>query len=175
MATEQAVEAMEHGSSGLPQLDFNTWPSQIIWAAVALVLLYQLLNRIALPRISGILEERADAIADDLDRAEDFRAKAAEAEAAYDRALAEARAKAQAIAAETRAQIQAQVDEAMAKADAQIAERTAASETRIAEIRAEADASVSTVATDTVTALLQKLLPEAADSAAAESAVKARL
>ncbi|MEM6943428.1 MAG: F0F1 ATP synthase subunit B', partial [Pseudomonadota bacterium] len=61
---EAAIAAMEAGTSGLPQLDFNTWPSQIIWAAVALVLLYQLLAKQAIPRISGILEERADTIAD---------------------------------------------------------------------------------------------------------------
>ncbi|MEM9763640.1 MAG: F0F1 ATP synthase subunit B' [Pseudomonadota bacterium] len=173
--TDAAIDAMEHGSSGLPQLDFNTWPSQIIWAAVALYALYWLLSRYAIPRISGIIEERADTIADDLDRAEEFRRRAHEAEDAYDRALAEARSKAQAIAAETRAEVQKEIDAAMAKADAEIAARAAESEKRIGEIRAQASEAASEVANEVADALIGRLLPEAQNADAIKSAVKARI
>ncbi|MEL6198425.1 MAG: F0F1 ATP synthase subunit B' [Pseudomonadota bacterium] len=176
MATDTAAEnGAEHGSAGLPQLDFDTWPSQIIWTAVALVVLYQLMTNYALPRISGILEERADAIADDLDRAEDFSMRADEAAAAYDKALADARAKAKAISEETRAEIQKDVDAAMAKADAEISARAAESEKRIGEIQAEAAANVEVVAKETAAALVGKLLPDAHDQAAVDAAVTARL
>ena len=180
MASETAGELLHeaaepHGSGGLPQLDFDTWPSQIFWLAVALIALYQLMSKIALPRISSVLEERADAIADDLDRAEEFKRKAEEAQAAYDRALAEARAKAQAIAAETRAQIQAQVDAEMTRADAEISARAAESETRIREIRDSAMASVEAVATETAGAVVEAVLPDLSDPQAVESAVKAEL
>ncbi|MEL6335724.1 MAG: F0F1 ATP synthase subunit B' [Pseudomonadota bacterium] len=174
-AESDAIEAMEHGSSGLPQLDFNTWPSQIIWTAAALWLLYYLLNNYALPRISGILEERADAVADDLDRAEEFEMKAQEASGAYDQALADARSKAQAIAAETRAEIQKEVDAAMAKADAEISARAAESEKRIGEIQAEATANVEAVAKDTAVALVAKFLPELQDQGAVDAAVTSRI
>ncbi|MBK0401006.1 F0F1 ATP synthase subunit B' [Limibaculum sp. M0105] len=179
MATETVGEliheaAEPHASGGLPQLDFATWPTQIFWLAVALVVLYYLMSRVALPRISETLEERADAIADDLDKAEEFRRRAADAEKAYEQALAEARSKAQAIAAETRAEIQTQVDAALAKADAEISARTAESEKRIREIRDEAAAAVITVATDTAGALIDAVLPEAQDAKAVASAVKAR-
>lgn len=179
MATETAAHGAEaadaaHGAVGLPQLDFTTWPSQIFWLAVAMVVLYHLMSRIALPRISETLEERADAIADDLDRADEFRRRAAEAEKAYDQALADARAKAQAIAAETRAGIQAQVDAAIAKADAEISARTAESEKRIREIRDEASVAVIAVATDTAGALIDAILPEAQNAEAVVAAVKAR-
>ncbi|MEL6768958.1 MAG: F0F1 ATP synthase subunit B' [Pseudomonadota bacterium] len=173
--TEAAIDAMEHGSSGLPQLDFNTWPSQVIWAAVALFVLYKVLARYAIPRISGIIEERADTIADDLDRAEEFRRRAHEAEEAYDRALAEARSKAQAIAAETRAEVQKEIDAAMAKADAEIAARAAESEKRIGEIRAQASEAASEVASEVAEALVGRLLPEAQNADAIKSAVKARI
>lgn len=77
MATHDVVEAVEalaeEAEKGLPQLDFTSFPSQIFWLAVTGLVLFQLMNKVALPRISSVLEERADAIADDLDRAEDFR------------------------------------------------------------------------------------------------------
>jgi F-type H+-transporting ATPase subunit b len=173
MATENSAEA--GGSTGLPQLDFDTWPSQIFWLAVSLVILYRLMTTIALPRISGVLEERADKIADDLDRAEEFRRKAEEAQAAYDRALAEARSKAQAIAAETRAEIQKEVEAEMAKADEEISARAAESERRIREIRESALASVEEVATETAGAVVETLMPDLADRKAVARAVKAEL
>lgn len=166
---------VESGSTGLPQLDFSTYPSQIFWLVVSLVVLYFLMTKIALPRIATVLEERADAIADDLDKAEEFKQKAEEAEKAYDQALADARAKSQEIAAETRAEIQRDVDAAMAKADAEIAARTAEGEKRIAEIRTNAMAAVEEVAGDTANAIVEAVMPDAADADALKAAVAARL
>jgi len=174
-AANAAGAAVEHASSGLPQLDFTSFPTQIFWLVVTIVVLFQLMNKIALPRIASVLEERADAIADDLDRAEEFKQKAAEAEAAYQQALAEARAKAQAIAAEARAEIQKDVDAAMARADAEISARTAESEKRIREIRDSAKAAVAEVANDTAGAIVEAVLPDVMDAAAVEAAVRARL
>lgn len=169
-----AAEAAHAAGSGLPQLDPTTYPSQIFWLIVGLVVLYQLMAKVALPRIAAVLEERADAVADELDRAEEFRRKAAEAEAAYEQALAEARARAQAIAAETRAKIQKQVEAAMAKAEEEIARRTAESERRIAEIRASAADAVREVAEEAARTIVETLLPEALDPEAVRKAVLAR-
>ncbi len=171
---DAAEEAAKKGG-GLPQLDFSTFPSQIFWLAVTVIVLFWLMNKIALPRIAEVLEERADAIADDLDRAEEFKRKAAEAEEAYQQALAEARAKAQAIAAETRAEIQKDVDAAMARADAEISARSAESEKRIREIRASAMEAVEEVATDTAGAVIESILPDVMDADAVKSAVQSRL
>jgi len=175
VAHDAAEAAAEHASGGLPQLDFTTFPSQIFWLAVTCFVLFQLMNKVALPRIASVLEERADAIADDLDRAEEFKRKAAEAEAAYQQALTDARAKAQGIAAETRAEIQKDVDAAMAKADAEISARAAESEKRIREIRDSAMAAVAEVANDTAGAVVDAVMPDVMDAAAVKAAVKARL
>jgi len=167
MATPtDAGAAAGNGATGLPQLDFTTFPSQIFWLAVACFVLFQLMTKVALPRIASVLEERADAIADELDRAEEFRRKAAEAEEEYNQALADARAKAQSIAAETRAEIQKEIDEAMAKADAEIAARSKESEKRIEEIRESAAAAVREVAEDAAGEIIARLMPEAKDDKA---------
>lgn len=174
-AASAASESAKNGSGGLPQLDTATFPSQIFWLVVAIVVLFLLMSRVALPRIASVLEERADAIADDLDKAEEFRRKAEEAEAAYDQALIDARSKAQEIAAETRAGIQKEVDAAIAKADAEIAARTAEGEKRIAEIRENAKASVNEVANDTALAVVNAVFAGAADDDTVKAAVAAQL
>lgn len=170
-----AAEGGEHAKGGLPQLNFDTFPSQIFWLIVAMVVLFLLMSRVALPRIASVLEERADAIADDLDAAEEFKRKALEAEAAYEQALADARAKAADIAAETRAEIQKDVDAATAKADAEISARAAEGEKRIAEIRDSAMAAVEEVAQETAQAVVDVVMPDVADSDAVKAAVNSRL
>jgi F-type H+-transporting ATPase subunit b len=176
-AADAAAHGGGHGASagGMPQLDFSTWPSQIFWLLVALVALYFILSRVALPRIAGVLEERQDAIEDDLDRAAEFKRRAALAEIAYEAALADAKAKANGIAAEARAAIQKELDAAIAKADAQIAAKAAESEKRIGEVRAGALAAVEAVALDTAGALVDALAPGSADPAAVRAAVDAQL
>ncbi|WP_371037205.1 MULTISPECIES: F0F1 ATP synthase subunit B' [unclassified Rhodosalinus] len=163
----------EAGATGLPQLDFSTFPNQIFWLVVTLLAIYYILTRIALPRIASVLAERSGSITNDLAAAEDLKAKAAEAEKAYEKALADARAEAQKIIGEAKAEIQADVDAATRRADAEIAEKTAESEKAIAEIRENAAQSVQDVARDTVGAVLSAVGADA-DDAEIEKALAAR-
>ena len=68
----------------MPQLDFSHFPNQIFWLVVALVVIYLILSKVALPRIGSILAERQGTITNDIAAAEDLKQKAVEAEAAYD-------------------------------------------------------------------------------------------
>jgi len=146
-----------HAAPGMPQLDFSSFPNQIFWLVVTLVVIYLVLSRVALPRIGSILSERQGTITNDIAAAEDLKAKALEAEEAYNKALAEARSEALNIAAEARAEIQADLNKAIAKADAEISARTAESEKAIGEIRASALEAVEVVATDTASEIISVL------------------
>lgn len=177
MATEThdaAGTAAEAGGAGMPQLDPTTFGNQIFWLLVALVAIYFILSRIALPRIAGILAERNGTITNDLAAAQDLKVKAGEAEAAYEKALADARAEAQNIAAETRAVIQADLDAAIAKADAEISAKAAESEKAILEIKAGAREAVETVAKDTAGEIVSAL-GASSDAGAINDAVAAQL
>ncbi|MEM6384624.1 MAG: F0F1 ATP synthase subunit B' [Pseudomonadota bacterium] len=160
-------------AAGLPQLDVTTFSNHIFWLVVTLVAIYIILSKVALPRIASVLAERQGTITNDLAAAEDLKAKALEAEEAYNKALAEARAEANRIAAETKAEMQVEIDEAMAKADAEIAARTAESEARIAEISDGAAAAIKTVAKDTATAVVAALGVDV-DAASIDAAIAAR-
>jgi F-type H+-transporting ATPase subunit b len=179
MAAEETGHAAEAAGAaghavGMPQLDFATWPNQIFWLVVALVAIYFILTRIALPRIAAVLAERSGTIINDLSAAEELRARAVEAEKVYNEALATARTEAGKIVAKARAEIQADLDAATARADAEISERTAVSEARIAEVRAGAIESVTEVAGDVAAELVAVLGGKAAARDVA-AAVAARL
>lgn len=175
--TEEAATAAGHAaekSSGMPQLDFSTFPNQIFWLIVTLAVLYWVLSRIALPRIASVLSDRQGAITGDLMAAEEFKQKAKEAEAAYDKALADARTEAHKIVEANRAEIQKELDTAIAHADSEIAARTAESEKRIREIRDSAATDARDVARE-VTAELVRSFGGTVDQGAVDGAVEKRL
>jgi F-type H+-transporting ATPase subunit b len=159
MADDATTGAAAGGEAGIPQLEFATFPNQIFWLVVALVAIYFILSRVALPRIASVLAERQGTLTNDLAAAEDLKRQAAEAEEAYNKALADARAEAQKIAEETRAGIQAELNEAIARADEEIAAKSAESEKRIAEIEAGAMASIEEVARDVAADVVHAVAP----------------
>ena len=55
----------------MPQLDFSTFLPQIFWLFISLSFLYIVLSRYALPRVSDVIEERKDIIAQDIDSAKE--------------------------------------------------------------------------------------------------------
>lgn len=183
MATEtnsagltDAAAGVDHAASapGMPQLDFSTWGNQIFWLVLALLATYFILSRVALPRIGAVLAERQGTITNDIAAAEDLKARAIEAEAAYDKALIDARAEAQLIVTKARADIQGDLDAAIAKADAEIAAKSAESEKAIADIRASAMENVKEVAKDTAQEIVAAL-GGTADAGTVETAVTARM
>ncbi len=160
---------------GMPQLDPAFAGNLIFWFCITMVVLFWILNKIALPRISGIIEDRHTAIANDLDQAAALKQQAVEAEEAYNQALADARAESQRISAETKAGIQADLDVAIAKADAEIAAKTAESAGRIDEIRASAMKSVKEVAGDAVGDIVSAVAPVKADAKTLKAAITSRM
>lgn len=172
MATE--AKDVAESAPGMPQLDFATFPNQIFWLLVTLVVIYFVLSRIALPRIGAVLAERQGTITNDVAAAEELKQKAVGAEAAYEKALADARAEAGRIVADAKADIQADLDKELAKADTKIAAKAAESEKAIAEIRATSAASVKAVAKDTAKELVVALGGKA-DAKTITAAINARM
>ncbi len=78
----------------MPQLDITLYPPQIIWLVISFVLLYLAMAKLALPRISEVLEKRCDRIDGDLDKAVVLKDEADEVLAAYEQSMAEAKAQA---------------------------------------------------------------------------------
>ncbi|WP_299876367.1 F0F1 ATP synthase subunit B' [uncultured Sulfitobacter sp.] len=173
MATETHSAAAD-AAPGMPQLDFSTWGNQIFWLVLALIATYLILSRVALPRIGAVLAERQGTITNDIAAAEDLKAKAVDAEEAYNKALVDARAEAQRIVAETKAEIQADLDTAIAKADGEIAAKAAESQKAIEEIRAGAMDSVKVVAKDTAKEIIAAMGGKA-DAKTVTAAVTARM
>ena len=174
VVAETNVAEVAEEAVGMPQIDFTSFPNQIFWLVITLVVIYFVLSRVALPRIESVLAERQGVITNDIAAAEELKLKAIEAEEIYNKALADARAEAGRIVAEAKSEIQADLDVAIAKADAEIAAKAAESEAAIADIRASAMDSVKVVAKDTAKEIVAALGGKA-DAKSITAAVTARM
>ena len=177
-ATNAGTEAPPPGEhKAFPPFNSETFPSQLLWLAITFAILYYLMAKIALPRIGGILEDRRDRIASDLDMAERLKQESEEAEAAYDKALAEARAKAFTIAETAREEAKAASDALRAEAEAALNKQLAAAEARIGEIKSKALSDVGAIAAEATEAIVSALAGatvgrDEADKAVAEAMAK---
>jgi F-type H+-transporting ATPase subunit b len=143
---------------GFPPFESEHFPSQLVWLAISFVLLYVLMSKIALPRIGAILAERNRLVSEDLAAAERLKEQSNAAHAAYEKALDDARNRAHTIASSTHEQ-QARAAEALHKQlEAQLNERLAAADQSIAKSRAAAMGSVRTIAGETASAIVERLI-----------------
>ena len=158
---------------GLPQLKVDTWPSQLFWLAVVFGIGYIFMARVVTPRIGSVLEERRSRLDDDLTRAREASAEAAQTRTEYEASLEEARADAAEFARKAAAEAQAKAEAAEAKAAKRMATKIGKAETKLAADRAEAEGNITAVAAEAAIDTAAQIAGVKATKAQAEKAVKA--
>jgi len=172
--TAHGGAAPAHGGS-FPPFQGDTFASQLLWLAITFGFLYWLSAKVIVPRLGGILEDRANKIGNDLDEAAAMKAKAEEAGQAYEKSLAEARAKSQAIAQETREKVNADSAARRKTVEADLAAKLADAEATIVATKTEAMSHVGAIAADAASAIVNRLTGAAPAPADAAKAVKTAL
>ncbi len=155
----------------MPQLDFTTYAPQLVWLAITFAALYFIVAKFALPKIGGVIEQRSDKIANDLDRAQSMKEDVDKAIASYEQALAEAKSKAHAIAQETRQKLGTEFEAERQRVDAQIAEKVADAEKAINKAKTKAMGNINKIATDLAGEIVADLTGKKANAAAVSKAV----
>ena len=169
--TETEAHGGAHEDIGFPPFASETFGGQLLWLAITFVVLYTLLSRLVLPRLSGIIENRRSMIARDLDDAAAMKSRAEEAGATYEKALAEAKGRAQALAQETRAKLSAESDAKRKALEADLNARLADAEATISAKKTEAMSHVRGIARDTASAIVERLTGKAPAPQQVESAL----
>lgn len=162
-----------NGSGVFPPFDQSTYASQLLWLAITFGLFYLLMQKVIVPRVGGILENRHDRIAQDLDEAARLKADADAAVAAYEKDLAAARTRAGEIAAAARDAAKEKADAERKTLEGELSGKIADAEKRIASLREAALAEVGTIASETAGALVDHLVDEKASDADIAAAVNA--
>jgi F-type H+-transporting ATPase subunit b len=171
MATETHTEVPHEGKGQFPPFNPHTFASQLVWLAIAFVVLYVLMSRLALPRIGKIIDDRDARIKGDIADAEKAKAQSDEAVAAYEKALADARSRAQTIANETRDKHAAEAEAARKATEDKLNAKLAESEKAIATTKASAMSNVRGIASDAARSIVERLIGKAPDDKTVDAAV----
>jgi F-type H+-transporting ATPase subunit b len=143
-----AQVAVASSASGpkLPQLDIETYASQIFWLTVTFLVLYFLVAKIAMPRIAEVLEGRQERIEDDLDKAETLKKEAYLVRVEYEKALSSAREEAHEATRRAQEEISKHGAEVEALASQKVVNMLKDAEDRIEAARNEVSSDKETVA-----------------------------
>jgi F-type H+-transporting ATPase subunit b len=177
MATPSAHTEVPGGhKAAFPPFAKETFASQVFWLVLSFVLLYWVVSRLALPRVSSILEARRSRIAADFAEATRLKEATDAALADYEKSLAAARARAQAIAAETRERLNAEAEKSRKALEEQLNAKLAEADRAIATARTAAMANVRSIAIDAAGAIVTQLIgitpPEPATAQAVDDVLK---
>jgi F-type H+-transporting ATPase subunit b len=170
-----AFAADAERSSGMPQFNLTSFPSQIFWLVVSFAVLYFMMAKMVLPRIGSIIETRERAILSDLEAAQKANDAARAAGVEQERTLTAARTEASGIIRQSAEAAAAQTTAKMHEIGDRLGAEIAAAERRIAEQRSSVLAGLEQMAGDIAQSVYDKLAGQPADAAALNARVAAAL
>jgi len=173
-SSEVQVPKGEH-DGGFPPFQSQSFASQLVWLAIAFVLLYVLMSRLALPKVGSVIENRRKRIEGDVAEAGRLKQQSDEAVMAYEKALADARSRAQAIANETRERQAKEADAARKKVEDALNAKLADAEKTIAATKQTAMGNVRAIAEDAASAIVERLIGTTPDKKVVADAVTGAL
>jgi F-type H+-transporting ATPase subunit b len=159
------------GGGGMPQLNPESFASQLFWLAVTFILFFLIAWRVALPKIGRVLEDRRERIDRDVSKAQEVRNEAEAVLAEYEKLSAEGRASAQVVLREANELAAAEAAAEHEKIGKRLADDIAKAERRIDEARKSALESVGDVAAEIAQAAAAKLIGLDVSKSDAEGAV----
>ena len=145
-------------SGGMPQLNPEFWISQIFWLTIIFGILYIVLSKLILPRISANLELRKSQISDNIEAADKQREESETKLKEYDDVISKSKTEAKNIFNQAREQVLKNINVKREVLNKQIDEEVKKVEEEINILRLEAPAKINRIAIETSSELIQKLI-----------------
>ena len=142
----------------MPQMEFADYVPQIVWLVITFATLYFLMAKLALPRITDILETRQRRLDHDLELTETLRDEARAALADYESAIAAARGESELILAEAHERIHSEARQQLDDLNARLEGEIAESEARIGNIMTQAMGELAVAASDAARTATERLI-----------------
>ena len=141
----------------MPQMEFADYMPQVVWLVITFATLYVLMAKLALPRITDILETRQRHLEHDLELSEKLRDEAQTTLAEYDAAIVSARAETESLLAKARESIQTETQERIAELNGRLESEIRESDARIRHAMSQAMDELVVVAGNSARAAVERL------------------
>ena len=145
-------------SGGMPQLDPEFWISQIFWLTLSFGILYIVLSKFILPKISANLELRKSQIQENIEAAEKQRESSELKLKEYDKIILESKLEAQNIFKDAKEKVLNDINSKKEVLDKQIDEEINNAEKEIETLRKGASEKINKIARETSFDLVKKLI-----------------
>jgi F-type H+-transporting ATPase subunit b len=159
----------------MPQLDPSLIPTQLFWLFFTFLALFLIAWKVALPRITEVLDARQTRIDGDLEKAEALKAEAEDVMAAYEKTLATASSQAQDIHREMLQSLTAERTRRQEDLSRKLSEQTREAEARISGEKQRAVENIRDAALDVVQSATNRLIGVDVAEADADRAIRAAL
>ena len=145
-------------SGGMPQLNPEFWVSQIFWLSLSFGILYLVLSKLILPKISANLELRKSQIQENIEAAEKQRKISETKLKEYDEIILKSKLEAKNIFKDAKEKVLKDINFKKETLDKQINEEIKKAEKEIDLLKRNAPEKINKIAIETSSELLKKLL-----------------
>ena len=151
-----AVNAAE--KVGMPQLDTEFWISQIFWLAITFSILFVLLSKFILPKISANLETRKSLILENISTAEKKREESESKIKEYNEIIKKSKNEAKNLMNQAKKKLMKDINQKKETLEKDLTNEIQKVEIEIQEFRNKAPEKINKIAVETSTDLLQQLI-----------------
>jgi len=152
------MEAFAAESGGMPQLNPEFWVSQIFWLVITFGILYVVLSKFILPKISANLEIRKSQILDNIEAAEKQREESELKIAEYEKTVQNSKNEAKNYFKQTREKLLKDINLKKDSLENELNKEIQKAESEIQELRTRAPEKIKKIAAETSADLLQQLI-----------------
>ena len=152
------MEAFSAESGGMPQLNPEFWISQIFWLTLTFGILYLVLSKLILPKISANLESRKSQILENIEAAEKQREDSETKLKEYEEIISKSRLDSKNIFNQSREKALKDINAKREVLDKQIDDEIFKAEEEIKILRENAPDKINKIAIETSSELVQKLI-----------------
>ena len=145
-------------SGGMPQLNPEFWISQIFWLTLTFGILYVVLSKLILPKISSNLELRKSQIQENIEAAEKQRESSENKLNEYEEIILKSKLKAKNIFKDARESVIKNINSKKEVLDKQIDEEVKKAEQEIGLLKKNAPGKINKIAIETSSELVKKLI-----------------
>ena len=151
-------------SGGMPQLNPEFWVSQIVWLILTFGVLYLVLSKLILPKISENLESRKSQILENIETAESQREESEKKLKEFEKIILESKLEAKNYFNEARQKILEDINNKRVALEKDIDNEISATEQEVNNLKITSSEKIKKIAIETSSELIKQLIGEEANN-----------
>ena len=166
------TSAQSGESGGMPQLNPEFWVSQILWLVLTFGILYIVLSKLILPKISDNLESRKSQILENIETAETQREESEKKLKEFEKIILESKFEAKNYFNEARQKILEDINNKKVALEKDIDNEISAAEQEVNNLKITSSEKIKNIAVETSSELIKQLIGEEANSSSISAIVE---